>query len=84
MKGSVTVQNIIGKILLFAGFIVVMIGILLSIILMSNRAITTDYGTEYVQVDGGFIIFVDADSAGDMEPNNFGFMKIGSENTRLP
>ena len=27
--------------------------------------------------DGGYIIFVDADSAGDMEPNNFGFMKIG-------
>jgi hypothetical protein len=29
--------------------------------------------------DGGFIIFVDADSAGDMEPNNFGFMKIGGD-----
>jgi hypothetical protein len=29
--------------------------------------------------DGGFIVLVDADSAGDMEPNNFGFMKIGGE-----
>ena len=27
--------------------------------------------------DGGVIIFVDADDVGDMEPNNFGFMKIG-------
>ena len=51
-------HNTVGKILLYAGFIVVMIGILLSIILMSNRAITTDYGTEYVQVDGGFIILL--------------------------
>ncbi len=49
-------QNTVGKILLFAGFIVVVIGILLSIIMMSNRAISTDYGIEYVQVDGGFII----------------------------
>ncbi len=29
--------------------------------------------------DGGYIIFVDADSVGDMEPNNFGFMKIGGK-----
>lgn len=58
MKGSVTVQNIIGKILLFVGYIVIVIGILLSIIMMSNRAITTDYGIEYVQVDGGFIILL--------------------------
>lgn len=49
-------QNIVGKILLFVGFIVIGIGILLSIIMMSNRAITTDYGNEYVQIDGGFII----------------------------
>ncbi|WP_394190208.1 hypothetical protein [Paenisporosarcina quisquiliarum] len=49
-------QNILGKILLYSGFIVIVIGILLSIIMASNRAITTDYGIEYVQVDGGFII----------------------------
>jgi len=56
MKGSVTLQKILGKILLYSGFIVIVIGILLSIIMASNRAITTDYGIEYVQVDGGFII----------------------------
>lgn len=27
--------------------------------------------------DGGCIIFVDADDVGEMEPNNFGFLKIG-------
>jgi len=50
------VQNTIGKILLFTGYVVIVIGILLSIIMMNNRAITTDYGIEYVQVEGGFII----------------------------
>lgn len=29
---------------------------MLSIIMMSNRAIATNYGIEYVQVEGGFII----------------------------
>lgn len=49
-------ENTVGKILLFAGLSVMVIGILLSIIMMSNLTITTDYGVEHVQVDGGFII----------------------------
>ena len=28
--------------------------------------------------DGGFIIFTDTDSAGSMEPNNMGFMKLSA------
>jgi hypothetical protein len=36
---------------------------------------------EYLNLtsDGGFIIFTDSDTAGDMRPNNFGIMKIAPE-----
>lgn len=55
MKGSVAVQNIVGKILLYAGISIMIIGVILSFV-MSTLTTTTDYGIEYVQVDGGFII----------------------------
>jgi len=54
-RGSVAVQNIVGKILLYAGISVMLIGVILSFV-MSTLTTTTDYGIEYVQVDGGFII----------------------------
>lgn len=57
MKGSVTVQNIVGKILVYAGISVMIIGVILSFV-MSTLTTTTDYGMEYVQVDGGFIILL--------------------------
>lgn len=48
-------QNTVGKILLYAGISIMLIGVILSFVL-SNVTITTDYGIENVQVDGGFII----------------------------
>ena len=36
---------------------------------------------EYINltIDGGYIIFTDSDTAGDMRPNNFGLMKIAPD-----
>ncbi len=36
---------------------------------------------EYINLtsDGGYVIFTDSDTAGDMQPNNFGLMKIAPE-----
>jgi hypothetical protein len=51
------VQNIVGKILLYAGISVMIIGVILSFV-MSTLTTTTDYGIEYVQVDDHYFVVI--------------------------